>query len=136
MKPFIIARRMPNYGGEMTKRWHGLNIRLLGAKLTVAPKIKRDAMILVRAAAERSIKSAAFLEFVMHPENKEKLERRIIQAAHAALEEQKYVSAVDIFLRLGWLMPSPLKDWRLGKLDYLERRIQANLKKISSAIKF
>ena len=71
-----------------------------------------------------------------HPEKKEKLEERIIQAAHAALEEKKYVSAIDVLLRIGWLMPGSLKDWQLGKLDSLERRIQANLKKISCAMRF
>jgi len=72
----------------------------------------------------------------MHPENKEKLERRIIQAAHVTMGEQKYVSAIDILIRVGWLMPNSVKEWRLGRVDYLERRIQANLKKISYVMKF
>ncbi|MBI3307634.1 MAG: hypothetical protein HYZ84_07510 [Candidatus Omnitrophica bacterium] len=72
----------------------------------------------------------------MHPENREKLERRVIQAAYAALKEQKYVSAIDVLLRIGWLMPSRLKDWRLGKVVCLEQVIQANLSKISYAMKF
>jgi len=72
----------------------------------------------------------------MHPETKRKLEDRVIQAVESALQDQKYVSAIDIFLRIGWLMPDSVKDWRLGRVDYLERRIQANLKKISYAMKF
>jgi hypothetical protein len=72
----------------------------------------------------------------MHPENKLKLEERVIRAAEAALKEKKYVSAVDVLLGMGWLLPRYFKDWRLGKVGYLERVVQANLKKISYAMRF
>lgn len=71
----------------------------------------------------------------MHPKDKLKLEQRVIQAAESTLERQKYVSAVDILLGIGWLPPSSLKNWRLGKVDYLERVVQTNFKKISYAMK-
>lgn len=72
----------------------------------------------------------------MHPETKQRLEDRVIQAVESTLEKKKYVSAIDVLLHLSWLMPNSLKDWQLGKVGYLERSIQANLKKISYAMKF
>lgn len=71
----------------------------------------------------------------MNPKNRKKLADRVVGAAERALADQKYVSAVDVLLGIGWLNPSTLKDWRLGRTDYLERVVQANLSRVSEAMR-
>ena len=71
----------------------------------------------------------------MHPENRRKLERRVVEAAEAALAERKYVSAIEVLVGIGWLPEANGDRWRQGRVDYLERLVQANLKKISAAMK-
>jgi hypothetical protein len=62
------------------------------------------------------------------------LEQRVRRAAEAALAHQRYVSAIDVLLGLGWLAPSHLGEWRQGRVDSLERVVQANLSKITAAM--
>jgi hypothetical protein len=62
------------------------------------------------------------------------LEERVERAAEAVLAEQQYVSAVDVLVRLGWLAPSHLDQWRQGRAECLERLVQANLAKTSKAM--
>jgi hypothetical protein len=65
-----------------------------------------------------------------------KVERRVEEAAEAALAERHFATAIDVFVGLGWLVPARVDEWRQGRVDYLERVIQANLAKISDATKF
>jgi hypothetical protein len=60
---------------------------------------------------------------------------RVIRAAEDTLAAQKYVSPIDILLGLGWLDPNTLKRWRQGQIDCLERAVQANLSRISEAMR-
>ncbi len=62
------------------------------------------------------------------------LERRVKRAAEDALTRQRYVSAIDVLLGLGWLAPPHLDRWRQGRIDSLERVVQANLPKITAAM--
>lgn len=71
----------------------------------------------------------------MASENRQILEKRVIAAADNALYHKGFVSALDIFLGLGWLPPIAEKKWRRGEIPYLEKAVQANLKKISFATK-
>jgi hypothetical protein len=64
-----------------------------------------------------------------------RLEQRVTQAAEATLAEQGYVSAVDVLRRLGWLAPSHLDRWRQGRVECLERTVQAGLGKQSTAMR-
>jgi hypothetical protein len=64
-----------------------------------------------------------------------RLEERMTRAAEAALAEQGYVSAIDVLLRLGWLAPSHLNLWRQGRVECLERVVQASLGKQSTAMR-
>jgi hypothetical protein len=64
-----------------------------------------------------------------------RLEQRVTQAAEATLAEQGHVSAVDVLLRLGWLAPSHLNLWRQGRVECLERTVQAGLGKQSTAMR-
>ncbi|MDQ3760874.1 MAG: hypothetical protein M3460_04030 [Actinomycetota bacterium] len=45
---------------------------------------------------------------------------RVERVAEAVLAEQRYVSAIDIFLGLGWLAPTYLDEWRQGRVQCLE----------------
>ena len=62
------------------------------------------------------------------------LERRVVQAAEAALARQQYVSAIEVFCGMGLLHPTHVDSWRKGRIDFLERVIQGNLHKVSSSI--
>ncbi|MDV3130145.1 DUF2293 domain-containing protein [Mycobacterium sp. 21AC1] len=63
-----------------------------------------------------------------------KLEERVEQAAEAALKAQRYVSAIDVLLRLGWLTPPHVDRWRQGAIDSLESAIQTNPNKVTAAL--
>ncbi len=66
----------------------------------------------------------------------QKLERRVVEAAEAALAEKKYVTSIDILVGIGWLTPRHVGEWYQGRSPCLERAAQANLNKISKAMKF
>ncbi len=55
----------------------------------------------------------------------------MVRAAEAALAHHQYASALDILTGTGLLAPTHVEFWRKGRIDFLERTIQANLKKIS-----
>jgi hypothetical protein len=63
------------------------------------------------------------------------LEQRVVRAAEAALARQRYVSAIDVFLGLGWLAPTHVDEWRQGRVQCLERVVQASLHKLSNAMR-
>lgn len=63
------------------------------------------------------------------------LEQRVVRAAEATLAKQQYVSPVDVLVGLGWLAPSYLDQWRQGRVKCLERVVQANLHKQSTAMR-
>src|SRR6266446_3540434 len=71
----------------------------------------------------------------MSPENRRKLDERVRKAAEAALAAQKFVSPLDVLVRIGWLDPGAVKRWRQGQVDYLERVVQTKLPRISEAMK-
>jgi hypothetical protein len=62
------------------------------------------------------------------------LEDRVQRAAVDALAAQRYVSAVDVLVRLGWLAPTHVDHWRQGRVDCLERMVQANPSKVVTAM--
>jgi hypothetical protein len=64
------------------------------------------------------------------------LEDRVQRAAEDALAAQQYVSAVDVLVRLGWLAPTHVDHWRQGRVDCLERMVQANLSKVTIAMTY
>lgn len=64
-----------------------------------------------------------------------KLEARIARAAQTALDDHDFVTAIDVLIGLGWLAPSAVDRWRQGRVDHLERVTQANLSKISTAMR-
>ena len=63
-----------------------------------------------------------------------RLHQRVAEVAEATLAQQQFVSAVDVLIGLGWLLPARLRDWRLGRVDCLERVTRANMHKLSDAM--
>ena len=51
------------------------------------------------------------------------------------VSEKGFVSAIDLFLAIGWLTQNKLTEWKAGKVPYLERVVEANLHKLSAAMK-
>jgi len=64
----------------------------------------------------------------------EQLRARVVRAAEAALAQQNYVAPVDVLVRMGWLAPSHVDEWRHGRIESLETGVQANLTKVSRAM--
>ncbi|MBK5291338.1 MAG: DUF2293 domain-containing protein [Acidobacteriia bacterium] len=59
------------------------------------------------------------------------MKERVVRAAEAALAHHQYVSAIDVLTGARLLEPTQVEAWRKGRIDFLERVIQGNLKKIS-----
>lgn len=72
----------------------------------------------------------------MNRDNADKLERRVVQAAEAALATRSFVTAIDVLVGIGWLAPARVDEWRQGRVDPLERAVPVNLVQISSAMRF
>ena len=64
-----------------------------------------------------------------------KLDARVVTAAEAALTDHGYVSAVDVFIGIGWLVPTLLKEWRTGRIQCLESTLQTNPARIAEAMR-
>lgn len=62
----------------------------------------------------------------MVSDSQRKLEQRVVRAAEASLAEQRYVAAVDVLMGIGWLSPQVVDRWRQGRVEYLERDVQAD----------
>ena len=61
------------------------------------------------------------------------LEQRVVDAAEAALTERQFVSPVDLLVGLGWLSPSHVSLWRLGRIETLEDALTVSGAKLSAA---
>ena len=59
--------------------------------------------------------------------NRKELERELKKSVHSLRYEKGYVCAVDILIRLGYLSKKDYEDWRLGRVEYLEKVCKANL---------
>lgn len=67
-----------------------------------------------------------------HPQ--QDLRLRVERAAEAALARQQYVSAIDVLCGMGLLASTHVDSWRKGRIDFLERVLQASPGKISSSL--
>jgi hypothetical protein len=61
--------------------------------------------------------------------------QQVATVAGNVVSKKGYVSAIDLFLGIGWLTQDKLSDWKKGKIPYLEQVVTANLKKLSRAMK-
>jgi hypothetical protein len=71
----------------------------------------------------------------MTPKNRKALSARVARTAWPELSARGYVSPIDVLVGIGWLAPDAAERWRRGQTDYLERVVQANLSRISEAMK-
>jgi hypothetical protein len=65
----------------------------------------------------------------------DRLYPRITRAVAAILERGKVVAPVDVLVGMGLLKVEHLRDWRLGRVPYLERVIHCNLTKLSRLLR-
>lgn len=63
------------------------------------------------------------------------LEGRVARAAEAVLARQRYVSALDVLLAIGWLAPSHLAEWRQGRIECIEQALQAKPTRVAQAMR-
>jgi hypothetical protein len=63
------------------------------------------------------------------------LDRRVAQAAEAALAERRFATSIDVLVGLGWLEPRRVDEWRQGRIPYLEAAVIASVGKSSTAMK-
>lgn len=66
---------------------------------------------------------------------KKTITQSVATAAGNVVSKKGYVSAIDLFIGLGWLTPGQVVDWRKGKIPYLERVVMANLNKLTRTMK-
>ena len=59
----------------------------------------------------------------------------MVRAAEAALTQRKFVTPVDVLVGIGWVPQSVVEQWRHGRLAYLECGVQANLSRLSTAMR-
>ncbi|GMU87458.1 MAG: hypothetical protein AMXMBFR48_26990 [Ignavibacteriales bacterium] len=63
--------------------------------------------------------------------NNADLEKKVKHLVHSLRYEKGFVCAVDVLQLLGYLSKKDYEDWRFGKVEYLEKACQINLKKLS-----
>jgi hypothetical protein len=64
-----------------------------------------------------------------------RLEERTARAAQSALDERGFVTAIDVLLALGWLVPRRVDEWRQGRIVCLEEAVQVDPDKLSTAMR-
>lgn len=67
--------------------------------------------------------------------NQSALGARITQAAAKVVEERGVVSAIDVFVAIGWLVQPRVDEWRTRRLPFLEAGIQTSPSKVSQAMR-
>ena len=60
---------------------------------------------------------------------------RVVQAVDTIIREGREVAPVDIFLKMGLLLPRDLENWRRGRVPYLEKVIRCNLSKANRVLR-
>jgi len=60
------------------------------------------------------------------------LEKKINTMCHDLIEQKGIVTTIDVLLNLNYLTKEDLDSWRFGKIPYLEKVCQVNLKKLST----
>jgi hypothetical protein len=63
--------------------------------------------------------------------NNEDLDKEVKRLVHLNRYEKGYVCSVDILLQLDYLTKKNYEDWRLGRVDYLEKVCNINLSKLT-----
>ncbi|MBO0737896.1 MAG: hypothetical protein J2P48_15205, partial [Alphaproteobacteria bacterium] len=70
----------------------------------------------------------------MSRKNRIPLADRIAKAAEVTLADQHFVSAIDVFIGIGWLSHGVADRWRRGQMDCLEEGLQVDPLRIPEAM--
>jgi hypothetical protein len=71
----------------------------------------------------------------MQAKPKKTLPERVERAAVAALKAHQSVSPLDVLLGIGWLDPNTARRWHQGQIDYLERTLQVDRRRLLEALR-
>ena len=66
--------------------------------------------------------------------NNIELKNKVVSAMYLTVKEKGVVAPVDVLMFTGILSKKDYEDWRFGKVLYLEKVCQANLKKLSAVM--
>jgi len=64
--------------------------------------------------------------------NNTDLRNKIKLVGKEIIEEKRYLSSIDVLLKLEYLSEKDYENWRFGKVEYLEKVCGVNLKKLST----
>jgi len=64
--------------------------------------------------------------------NNSELEKKINFIANNLVNQQGFISSIDILIRLEVLSQADYENWRKGKIEYLEKACQVNLRKMTT----
>ena len=67
--------------------------------------------------------------------DKQNITGQIHNAMYQNIKNKGYATPVDVLMDIGVLSKKHYEDWRFGKVDFLERVCQANLRKLSDIMK-
>ena len=67
--------------------------------------------------------------------NRQQLPSKLRAIIYELLQQKGYVTAVDVFMKLGYLDPKDYERRRMKRVPYLERVIKVNLSRISFIMK-
>jgi len=63
--------------------------------------------------------------------NNDELRKRVHSAMEGLIRDKKVAAIVDVLMAIGVLSKADYENWRHGRVDFLERVCQINLKKLS-----
>ncbi len=67
--------------------------------------------------------------------NRIQLEKKVHSAVFDLIKEKNYVAPVDVLIRMAVLTDKDHKEWRFGRIPYLEKACNINLGKLSFVMK-
>ena len=67
--------------------------------------------------------------------NRNELKKKVRVIAGTLLYKKGYISPVDLLMDVGYLTSESYEDWRRGRVPYLEKVCQANLRKLSTIMR-
>jgi len=63
--------------------------------------------------------------------NRIEIQNKVKQICNELIYKQGYISSIDVLSKMPYLTDDNIKDWRLGKIPYLEKVCNANLATLS-----
>lgn len=67
--------------------------------------------------------------------NNEELKHKVHSSVSSILKEKRYISPVDLLMKIGVLSANDCDDWRFGRVPYLEKLCKTDLSKLSFIMK-